>query len=206
MVRFIIPSEEVYIPNYVAGRSDLIKEKLQGCDREDNKNFKIKISAVYGDAINNYLEFLDSSRRFSLKTLYKCFLLESYLFDHDYFLYLMQMAYDNWMEFEFLVEKFPKETQWKIYLYTPYNFIPDEYTHNLEFLKGWISNDYNKGITISGNDTYQTEFHYSAGNSTGFTVYWSQGKVHHGKIIGVTSRGLRCYLNSNIGVTHLPRR
>ena len=61
----------------------------------------------------------------TVDTLILCFKMESYFTDDKFFKYLMSKAYPVWEEFYPRIHELPDE--YLVYLYTPYEFVPDVY-------------------------------------------------------------------------------
>lgn len=111
---------------------------------------EVVVPTKYHDVFLNYFNYLSSQceKINNLKTLLLCFDMETYFDDQQYFQYLIQCAYWIWFEFHPHISSLVNERD--IYLYSPYEFLPDNYKDNKQFFKEWRKMNENKMIEING--------------------------------------------------------
>ena len=140
---------------------------------------KIVVPSQYLLVINIYLDFVNNilcndegqitchgslPTINDVKTLTLCFVMESFFADNTFFVYLMRQAYSVWNEFFSLYSISQSQYEMLIYLYTPYEFIPEEYRNRPSFFKDWLAINANKEVVLcgQGNDVYHTIVTYYA--------------------------------------------
>lgn len=148
-------------------------------------NIEIEVLPAYWPVIDIYLDFIgkiyyDDKGQVvysdnlpiidNAKTLALCFYMESFFEDHAFFLYLMKQAYDIWSSFFPYIEG--RSDEGMIYMYSPYEFVPDKYRDDPQFFSDWLTTNANKQIVLDGNVTYYNYVsYYSDGRFKEFKSY-----------------------------------
>jgi len=91
-------------------------------------------------------------------TLLLCFDMESFFADQAFFVYLMRQTYKVWNSFYQHVPSLPDERL--VYLYTPYEFVPEKYMNRPPFFKEWLEINANSKVVLNGNEVYYTDVTY----------------------------------------------
>jgi len=104
--------------------------------------------------------------------------------DSEFFIYLIPQVYKMWDKFYPYIEDVPDAQS--IYLYCPYEFVPDHVMNNQSFYNKWLRINQNRTITLNRqsfdshlpssnlqyNDVYYTDVqYYSNGQMASFDVY-----------------------------------
>ena len=177
------------VDNSLLQGSELVENMINDLHQED---VDIVVPSVYSSVINFYLDFInkifynekggvvyldDLLVINDTDDLVLCFFMETFFADSTFFIYLMQQAYDIWDEFYPNISLLPDERL--IYLYTPYELIPDKYKNRESFFKEWLSINANKNIVLNGNsdEVYHTD-----------VAYYPTGQVKELKIYRVINR------------------
>lgn len=111
--------------------------------------------------------------------------------DMVYFSYLMSSAYRMWDEFYPKINLLPPLIQWEIYLFTPYDYVPENYFEYQTFLSQWIKNNQDKRIILNGDEVYMTETRYQGGKIYELEVYHTVNEQEsgYGKTIYFSDNG-----------------
>jgi len=105
-----------------------------------------------------------------INVLFLCFFMDIFFGDSVFFPYLMKQAYGIWHGFYPTISLLPDERL--IYLYTPYELIPDEYMNRESFFREWLQINANTAITLNGNNLYHTDVtYYSSGRVKELKAY-----------------------------------
>lgn len=175
-ITLLIGQRKVEVNNLTLRNSKLVREAVVDLGQTD---IDIDVPLEYSSVINIYLDFIskisyDEEEKVvypdnlpvitDIDTLLLCFFMESFFADDTFFLYLMYQAYGIWSEFYPDVKLLPDERS--IYLYTPYEFVPQEYMDKESFFKEWLDINANKDVTLDKTEVYHTE-----------VTYHSNGKV-----------------------------
>ena len=182
-VTLLTDKESVGLDNSLFQTSDRIKDALADLQQDD---IELEIPPQYWSVIDIYLEFIgkiyfddegeviypnDLPVISDIKTLLLCFDMESFFADHAFFVYLMTQTYTLWSEFFPYIHTLPDERL--AYLYTPYEFVPEEYRQRPAFFKEWLEINANKEVVLNSNEDYHTEVIYYKNNQV------KELKVYH---------------------------
>jgi len=171
-ITLIINQEHVRLDNSLLRTSKAVTDALADLHQND---IDIEIPFDYWSTIDIYLEFVnkiyfDDSGQVIYpdnlptidepETLTLCFYMESFFEDHTFFIYLMKQAYAIWSAFLPYIHTLPDERL--VYLYTPYEFVPDKYRDKLSFFKEWLDINANKQVVLcwQGNEVHSTYVTY----------------------------------------------
>ena len=192
-VTLLIDQHPVRLDNSLFQTSDRIKDALADLQQDD---IELEIPPQYWSVIDIYLEFIgkiyfddegkvvypnDLPVISDIKTLLLCFDMESFFADHAFFIYLMGEAYTLWSEFFPRIRTLPDERL--AYLYSPYEFVPEEYRQRPAFFKEWLSINANKEIVLNGDEVYHTFISYYDDNLQRQFKHWRTCK--DGKLDGI---------------------
>jgi len=170
VILLIDGEEPITEDNSLFRTSEMVVELLADLQLED---VTIDTPSRYSLVLYIYLDFINKisfdkdgrvtypDNLFSIrntKTLLLCFNIESFFADQTFFVYLMRQAYEVWDRFYRYIPYVPDERM--IYLYTPYEFVPDKYRNLQTFFDAWIKINANREIVLNGNEVYHTDVAY----------------------------------------------
>jgi len=158
-VTFVLSDgKEVKVPNSVTSTSIAISSLL---DDTGLKNVTIDVPAAYTTVFKYYLGLLNDSRiRINdVDILLLCFNMESFFVDDTFFKYLIFEAYPLWNSFYPHIGELPDERS--VYLYAPYEFLPDVYVERFVFFDEWTRINDGKQIFINVGEVYYTKVTYT---------------------------------------------
>ena len=166
-----VKGTHAYVPYEAAMESKFIRQELKTMGH----NYIIPVPDDFYAVIGNYINFLNGNGPAQIKTvakLSKCFDMENYFIDDNYFNYLMQTVFDDWTTLSPAIYDEPnRDIQYNMFLHFPYEFIPIEYTSNDNFMKLWSDIPQNQNIQF--NDDFET-ITYSATMS-----YYDDGNLQY---------------------------
>jgi len=117
------------------------------------------------DIYFNFLTHHDAHTHIKqVNILLMCFNMESFFDDDTFLKYLITEThiyiyiYPVWNEFYSHIGELPDERE--MYLYTPYQFVPDTYMNKPSFFNQWISINQNKNIILNNYEVYHTVVTY----------------------------------------------
>ena len=169
-VTLFIEHEKVKVDNSLLRSSELVKSVIIDLGQDDVDIF---VPSRYAPVIDYYLDFIhkisyDKEGEViypaslpiidNTNDLFLCFFMETFFGDSTFFSYLMRQAYGIWHEFYPIISLLPDERL--IYLYTPYELVPDEYMDRESFFKEWLQINANTATILNGNDLYRTAVTY----------------------------------------------
>lgn len=154
-VTFLVNQEEVRVDNVLLQNSQLVKDVISQLAKDD---ISIPIAADYSVVINIYLEFVKVAHSPPLPVgqlpvindvnqLLLCFFMESFFVDSSFLIYLIGQAHGLWKDFLPHIQRLPDERT--IYLYSPYEFIPDDYRQKASFFDEWLALNDNKQVILN---------------------------------------------------------
>ena len=169
-ITLVLGQSRVEVDNSRLQTSELVKGVISDLQQT---NIDIIIPPEYWPVVDIYLDFINKiSYNEKGKVLYThsflvisnidilllCFFMEAFFEDNAFFVYLMQQAYGIWDKFYPDIKLLPDERL--IYLYTPYEFVPEKYIDKESFFREWLSINANEDITLNGNRVYHTDVKY----------------------------------------------
>ena len=169
-VTLFIEQRKVRVDNSRLQNSELVKNVVTDLGQQD---VDITVPSRYLPVIDYYLDFIDKVSHDEkgevvypddlliidgVNDLFLCSSMETFFGDNAFFVYLMDQAYSIWNEFYPIISLLPDERL--IYLYTPYEFVPEKYMDRESFFKEWLHVNANKNIVLNSNEIYHTDVKY----------------------------------------------
>jgi len=185
-VTLLIEQRKVRVDNSQLQGSELVENVVSDLGQED---VDISVPPRYLPVIDIYLDFISKISYdkegeviypanllviSNIDDLFLCFFMETFFEDNSFFVYLMDQAYSIWNEFYPTISLLPDERL--VYLYTPYELVPEEYMDKEGFFKEWLQINANKNIILNGNKVYRTIVnYYPKGQIKEFNAYYTIG-------------------------------
>jgi hypothetical protein len=117
-------------------------------------NIEVPIPDVYCPIIGDYIDFVNNVGT-SITTITKEYLslylnLDTLLIDDAYLSCLIQQIFNQWSTLSDVVyNDLNDDMQWSIFLYSPYDFIPDYLLNNQSFMKRWNKENQDRIIMVN---------------------------------------------------------